>query len=54
MCLDLSQTVIDLSRRALRRARPGATESDLRVEWVSLHYGVEIAKRFGARMEQLG
>jgi len=41
----LTRTVIMLSRRALRRRRPHATEKELDREFVELHYGEEVARR---------
>lgn len=41
----LSSTVIRLSRRALRRARPGATQAQLDIEFIELVYGAELADR---------
>ena len=42
----LSQTVIGLSRRAIRRANPGLSEKELNYKFVAYHYGDEIAERF--------
>ena len=44
----LSRTVADLSWRALRRRRPDADEATLAVEFVSLHYGDDLAARLTA------
>jgi hypothetical protein len=41
----LTRSVIQLSRRALRRRRPGASEEEIDVAFVSLHYGPELAAR---------
>ena len=41
----LTRTVVMLSRRALRRRRPHATEKELDREFVELHYGEEVARR---------
>jgi hypothetical protein len=41
----LTRTVITLSRRALRRRRPHATERELDRAFVELHYGDETARR---------
>jgi hypothetical protein len=43
LALGLTQTVIDLSRRALRSARPELPEPEIEALWVELHYGREIA-----------
>jgi hypothetical protein len=42
----LSQTVIKLSRRAIRRANPELSEKDLNYKFVAYHYGNEIAEKF--------
>ena len=41
----LSQTVINLSRRAIRRANPKLSEKELNYKFVAYHYGDEIAER---------
>jgi len=41
----LSRSVIELSRRALRRRHPDATEDEIDVAFVALHYGPELAAR---------
>ncbi len=38
-----SATVIGLARRALARARPHATQHELDLQFVELHYGVDLA-----------
>lgn len=38
-----SATVIDLARQALRRARPHATQQELDLQFVELHYGAALA-----------
>jgi hypothetical protein len=43
LALELTRTVIALSRRALRAAHPSLTEPELEVLWVELHYGRELA-----------
>jgi hypothetical protein len=40
----LSRTVTQLSRRAIRQSRAGATEREVRLAWLSLHYGPELAE----------
>jgi hypothetical protein len=45
IALRLSQDVVERSRRALRNAMPGATEADVRLRWVELWYGAELAGR---------
>lgn len=41
----LSATVASLSRRALRRSMPDASEEEIDVAFVALHYGDEVAER---------
>lgn len=41
----LSQTVVQLSRRAIMRANPGLSEQELNLIFVSYHYGTELADR---------
>ena len=41
----LTRTVGSLSRRALRRRHPGATEAELNRMFVELHYGADLARR---------
>lgn len=39
----LSTTVASLSRRALRRSMPDASEQDIDIAFVALHYGGAVA-----------
>lgn len=41
----LSKTVVQLSKRAIRRNRPYITEQEVNDEFVSLHYGKELAEK---------
>jgi hypothetical protein len=41
----MSRTVIGLSRAALREQMPGASEQDMLLRWVSLHYGSDLGER---------
>lgn len=43
MALSLSAQVIGLARRALRRSLSGATEEEVGLRFVELHYGRELA-----------
>ena len=43
MALSLSAQVIGLARRAILRTMPGATEEEVGVRFVELHYGEELA-----------
>ena len=48
----LSQTAIELSRRAIRRQHPDASEEEVRLIWVALHYGQDLADRLRADLER--
>lgn len=39
----LSRSVIELSRRALRRRHPDATEDEIDIAFVEVHYGPALA-----------
>ena len=39
LCRSLTQTVVDLSRRALRESMPDAPEREVMLRWVALNYG---------------
>ena len=43
LCLSLSGTAIELSRRAVREANPTETSDELSVRWVALCYGKALA-----------
>ncbi|NIM78590.1 MAG: hypothetical protein GTO20_07345 [Candidatus Aminicenantes bacterium] len=43
--LSLSQTVIDLARRALKRANPDLNEFELKILFLSNCYGRELAEK---------
>ena len=40
----LTTSVVILSRRALRKNRPQASEREILLEWVGIHYGLELEK----------
>jgi hypothetical protein len=44
----LSEWTIQLSRRGLREMMPGASELEVGLRFVELHYGVELAERLAA------
>lgn len=46
----LTRTVIQLSRRAIRNAHPHMDEDALRVKFVELNYGPELAEQFRAAL----
>ena len=41
----LSQTVIELSRRAIQKANPDLNETEIGLKFVEYHYGKELATR---------
>jgi hypothetical protein len=44
MALRLSAEVLTMARRAVRRAMPGATEQEVALRFVELHYGRQLAE----------
>ena len=48
----LSQTVIYLSKRAIKRANPLLSEQELDIVFVANHYGEELAERLRLYMER--
>jgi len=44
LACSLSDTTITLARRAIREANPRASEDDLKVLFVRIHYGDALAK----------
>jgi hypothetical protein len=50
--LDLSDEAVAMSRRALRRARPAASEHEIGLALVALQYGPEIALGLSRRLER--
>jgi hypothetical protein len=48
----LSQTVIFLSRRAIRRANPSLSEREVDIAFVELHYGKDLAERLCLYLER--
>ena len=49
----LSQTVIQLSRRAIAKANPGKSELELDLLFVAHHYGEDLAMRLRKYLEQM-
>ena len=43
LACSLSQCVIDLAKRAIRRRYPHAEEQEILIRFVSIHYGAELA-----------
>ena len=52
LAFSLSQTVIDLAKRAIRRRYPNESEQQILVRFVSLHYGAELAGRLASDLER--
>jgi hypothetical protein len=50
----LSETVIQLSRRAIMRANPELDEPQLNVLLIAHHYGTDLADRFKDYLDQNG
>ena len=48
----LSQTVIQLSRRAILRANPKLSEQELNLVFVDYHYGSDLADRLGKYLKK--
>jgi hypothetical protein len=48
----LSQTVMNLSRRAIRRANPELNENELKYKFLAYHYGDEIAEKYRQYVER--
>jgi hypothetical protein len=45
LALDLSQSAIRSSRRAIARRHPELDERGILLRWAELHYGVDVADR---------
>jgi hypothetical protein len=50
LCRSLSETVVALSRRALRERMPGASEQEILLQWVTLQYGAPLAEGVRRRL----
>lgn len=50
--LSLSQQVINLSKRAIRRRHPHLTESELKILYLHHFYGPHIAQKVRAHLEK--
>ena len=48
----LSQTVMYLSRRAIKRANPSFTEREVDIAFVANHYGQDLAERLRIYLKQ--
>lgn len=52
MIRSLSQSTIQLSKRALARANEGIDDDHLNVLFIKLHYGKELANQFKRRIDE--
>jgi hypothetical protein len=52
IAISLTQTTIELSRRAIRRAHPDASEQEVGLIFVALHYGQDLADRVRAYLDR--
>jgi len=50
--LSLTQTVVELARRAIRRQNPELSEQEVLLRFVAIHYGPELAGRLAAGLER--
>ena len=50
----LSRSAIQLSRQAIRKANPTASETELHLLFIELNYGKELADRLRAHFAQRG
>jgi hypothetical protein len=50
LCRSLTETVVALSRRALREQLPDATEQEVLLRWVALQYGEALAQGVRRRL----
>ena len=48
LAMSLSQTAIELSRRAIRERHPDWSEREVKLEFVRLCYGKDLAREVGA------
>jgi hypothetical protein len=48
----LTASLMQLSKRAIRRANPGLSEDQLKILFVKYHYGEELAQRFQQYLSQ--
>ncbi len=51
LALALSQHVAQLTRKAIRRANPGASETEIDLKYVALQYGQDLADRVRAYLD---
>lgn len=48
----LSQSTIQLSKRAIARANEGINDDQLNILFIDLHYGKELANQFKRRLDE--
>lgn len=51
LAMSLSAIVISLARRALQNQAPGASEEEIKLRFVELHYGRELATEVAALLK---
>lgn len=54
MCLELSQTVSDLSLRAIAERMPGASAQEIQLRQAELNYGKELIDRVRRQLASQG
>jgi hypothetical protein len=52
LAFSLTRTVVELARRSLARADPAASESEIAVRFVALHYGEELGRGVRERLSR--
>jgi hypothetical protein len=50
LALSLSASVMQLAYAGIRRRSPGISDLDARLQFVEIHYGVDIARAIRARL----
>jgi hypothetical protein len=54
LAMNMSQFVIDLSRRAIAEAHPTWSDQRVKLEFVRVHYGADLAKQVQQYLQQQG
>lgn len=52
LALSLTETVFELARSAIRRSMPEASEEEVRLRFVEVHYGADLARDVRAYIER--
>ncbi len=52
LTFSLSEAVIGLARKAIRRANPHLSDQDVMLRFVALHYGPELCERLQMEMRR--